>query len=109
MYKEIYNSAIRQIDNGSMTKTEAIEWIRSGYHSEQNKKKAILERRNKMVKCPKCGVKGWEYYNCISTLDRDFNDDIMIETNEVECTECYHHYIVKEFFKISFIKVDNVD
>ena len=62
-----------------------------------------------MVKCPKCGVKGWEYYNCISTLDRDFNDDIMIETNEVECTECYHHYIVKEFFKISFIKVDNVD
>ena len=41
MYKEIYNSAIRQIDNGSMTKTEAIEWIRKGYHSEQNKKKAI--------------------------------------------------------------------
>ena len=41
MYHKIYESAIRQIDNGSMTKTEAIEWIRSGYHSEQNKKKAI--------------------------------------------------------------------
>ena len=41
MYKEIYNSAIRQIDNGSMTKTEAIEWIRSGYHSEQIKKRVI--------------------------------------------------------------------
>ena len=41
MYHKIYESAIRQIDNGSMTKTEAIEWIRNGYHSEQNKKKAI--------------------------------------------------------------------
>ena len=41
MYHKIYESAIRQIDNGTMTKTEAIEWIRSGYHSEQNKKKAI--------------------------------------------------------------------
>lgn len=41
MYHKIYESAIRQIDNGTMTKTEAIEWIRKGYHSEQNKKKAI--------------------------------------------------------------------
>ena len=41
MYHKIYESAIRQINNGSMTKIEAIEWIRQGYHSEQDKKKAI--------------------------------------------------------------------
>ena len=62
-----------------------------------------------MVKCPKCGVKGWDYYYPITTLDRDFDGDTMIETNEVECMECHHHYIVKEFFKLSFEKSDNVD
>ena len=41
MYHKIYESAIRQIDNDTMTKTEAIEWIRSGYHSEQIKKRVI--------------------------------------------------------------------
>ena len=61
-----------------------------------------------MVKCPKCGVKGWEYYNTIATLDRDFDDDMMIETNKVECTECHHHYIIKEFFKLSFENSCNI-
>ena len=62
-----------------------------------------------MVKCPKCGIKGWEYYYHLVTLDKDFDDDIMIETNKVECMECHHHYIVKEFFKLSFEKSYNVD
>ena len=62
-----------------------------------------------MVKCPKCGVKGWENYYPIATLDRDFNDDMLIETNKVECTECHHHYIIREFFKLSFVKSYNVD
>lgn len=62
-----------------------------------------------MVKCPKCGVKGWENYYPIATLDTDFDDDMMIETNKVECAECHHRYIVKEFFKLSFEKSYNVD
>ena len=62
-----------------------------------------------MVKCPKCGVKGWEYYNTIATLDTDFDDDKMIETNVVECTECHHRYHIREIFKLSFEKSYNVD
>lgn len=62
-----------------------------------------------MVKCPKCGAKGWENYYSIATLDTDFDDDMMVETNKVECTECHHYYIIKEFFKLSFVKSYNVD
>lgn len=61
-----------------------------------------------MVKCPKCGVKGWEYYNPIATLDTDYDGDTMIQTNKVECMECHHHYIIKEFFKVSFEKSCNI-
>jgi len=62
-----------------------------------------------MIKCPKCGIKGCDNYYPIVTIDTDFDDDIMIETNKVECMECHHHYIVKEFFKVSFMKARNVD
>ncbi|MDY6424700.1 MAG: hypothetical protein SPL06_08080 [Bacteroidales bacterium] len=62
-----------------------------------------------MVKCPKCGVKGWDYYYHIATIDRNFDGDEMIETNKVECMECHHCYIVKEIFKVSFEKSYNVD
>ena len=62
-----------------------------------------------MVKCPKCNVKGWEYYYPIATLDTDYNDDTIIQTNKVKCTECHHHYIIKEIFKLSFEKSYNVD
>ena len=61
-----------------------------------------------MVRCPKCGIKGWEYYNAIDTLDREFDGDIVIETNEVECAECHHHYIIREFFKLSFENSCNI-
>lgn len=62
-----------------------------------------------MVKCPKCGVKGWENYYPIATLDIDCDDDLMIQINKVECTECHYHYVVKEFYKLSFEKSYNVD
>ncbi len=61
-----------------------------------------------MVKCPKCGIKGWDYYYPITTIDRDFDGEKMIETNKVECTECHHHYIIREFFKVSFEKSCNI-
>lgn len=54
-----------------------------------------------MVKCPKCGVKG-DYYTPLATLDRDFNDNIMIEVNEVECDECGHQFLVRDIYKIEY-------
>lgn len=68
-----------------------------------------MKGENKMVKCPKCGVKGWDYYYPIATLDEDFDGDTMIQINKVECMECHHHYTIKEFFKVSFEKSYNVD
>ncbi len=62
-----------------------------------------------MVKCPKCGIKGWDNYYPIATLDRDFNGDRMIETNKVECAECHHHYIVREIYTLTFDTSDNID
>lgn len=62
-----------------------------------------------MVKCPKCGVKGWEYYNPILTLDTDYDGDKMIQTNKVECMVCNHHYIIREIFELSFDTSYNVD
>ena len=61
-----------------------------------------------MVKCPKCGAKGWNNYYPIATLDRDFDGDMMIETNKVECMECHHQYTVKEVFKLSLENCYNV-
>ncbi len=62
-----------------------------------------------MVKCPKCGVKSWEYYNPILTLDTDFDDDEMIQINKVECYECHYQYVVKEFYHLRFEESYNVD
>lgn len=62
-----------------------------------------------MVRCPKCGVKGWIYYYPIATLDIDYNDEMMIQINKVECTECHHQYVIKEFFKLSLEKSYNID
>lgn len=62
-----------------------------------------------MVKCPKCGAKGWLNYCPIVTLDTDYDGDTMIQTNEVECTGCHHQYIVKEVFELSLENSYNID
>ena len=62
-----------------------------------------------MVKCPKCGAKGWENYYPIVTLDEDNDGDTLIQINKVECCECHHQYIIKEFYHLTFEKSYNVD
>ena len=62
-----------------------------------------------MVKCPKCGAKGWENYYPIATLDTDYDDDKMIQINKVECAECHNQYVVKEFYHLTFEKSYNVN
>jgi len=62
-----------------------------------------------MVKCPKCGIKGWDYYYPIATLDEDFDGDVMVQINKVECYECHHQYVVKEFYHLKFDESYNVD
>lgn len=62
-----------------------------------------------MVKCPKCGIKGWKFYYPIAILDTDYDDDKIIQTNKVECMECHHHYTVKEIYTLTFDTSYNVD
>lgn len=54
-----------------------------------------------MVKCPKCGIKG-DYYTPLTTLDRDFDDNKMIEINRVECNECRHQFLVRDVYTIKY-------
>ena len=61
-----------------------------------------------MVKCPKCGIKGWENYYPIATLDRDFDGDMMIETNKVECAECKHQFLVRDIYRIEYENSTNI-
>jgi endogenous inhibitor of DNA gyrase (YacG/DUF329 family) len=62
-----------------------------------------------MVKCPKCGAKGWEYYYPIAILDMDCDDDELTQTNKVKCTECGHEYTIKENFTLTFNYSYNIE
>lgn len=56
-----------------------------------------------MVKCPRCGNKGYNSYTSLTNLDRDFDGDKMTEINKVECDECHYQFTVKEKFKITLL------
>lgn len=61
-----------------------------------------------MVRCPKCGIKG-DYYTPLTTLDRDFDGDKMMELNRVECDECHHKFLVKDVYTIKFEYGTNIE
>ena len=61
-----------------------------------------------MIKCPKCGIVE-DYYAVLTTLDRDFDGDRMIEVNRVECDECKHQFLIREIYKIEYEYSTNID
>lgn len=62
-----------------------------------------------MVKCPRCGIKGYGSYTSLVNLDRDSDGDTMIEINKVECDKCHYQFKVKEIFEIILDSCSNVE